>query len=92
MKTLRFLLCVMCFLTTRSLQANLPKEGGSNPGKVLFAKAIVPTPYPLYLPTGQTLPLARCYAGLKQKSSPFSKPLKLRFQLGKYLLLNLSYN
>ncbi len=92
MNRLRFTLCVVIFIHTLTVQAHLPNKYLPYPNTMLFVKTTTPAFYQNHLPTLPALPLARYYAGFKQKSSVFSKPLKLRFQLGKYLLLHLSYN
>ncbi len=92
MNRLRFTLCVVLFIHTLTFQAHTPNKDLPYPNTIHFVKTTTPAYYQNHLPAAPPLPLARYYAGFKQKSSVFSKPLKLRFQLGKYLLLHLSYN
>ncbi len=91
MKRFRFSLAVLFLFNALAFQAHLPGLGLPIPLNPSFVNTTALSPNP-YLPGAQALPLARYYAGLKQKKTVCSQPLKLRFQLGKYLLLNFSYN
>lgn len=92
MKTMRCSLCALCFLLTPALEAHLPEAHATYPKNILFVQPIVPASRVKPFLAAQAFPVARYCTGFKQKSSPFSKPLKLRFQLGKYMFLHLSYN
>ncbi len=92
MNRLRFSFCVALIIHTLTFQAHTPNKDLPLPNNMRFVNTTMPAFFQNHLPTAHPLPIARYYAGFQQKSSLFSKPLKLRFQLGKYLLLQLSYN